>query len=337
MANVELAVELAGLVTRRLAPQDLGAVADIDASITGRSRRPYVERRLQNALREPARHLQFAVDVNGKLAGYVLARRLEGEFGRSHPELRLEIIGVVPGLQGKGVGRALLARVEAEAAKQGIGQLRTQASWRDHVMMRFLDRAGFQLGHTHVIDCEVHTGRNVGRPVQAEAPGSGEVNYGEPRANDFEPLARDNIEVRSLVMDDVAGAVRVDSRITGEDRSAYIEHQVKEALTDTAVRVSLAACRDGSVAGYVTARVDLGDFGRTEPVAIIDTIAVDPWFAGNGIGTALVSQLAVNLEALRVERVETVLERERLDMLAFFQKMGFVPSQRLGFVKRMKA
>jgi len=98
---------------------------------------------------------------------------------------------------------------------------------------------------------------------------------------------------------------RIDRRITGRDRRTYISRIVDEALRDSAVRVSLAAHSGGSVAGFVTAKVDFGDFGRTEPVAVVDTIGVDPGFAGTGIGTALLSQLFINLEALHVERVET--------------------------------
>jgi hypothetical protein len=37
-------------------------------------------------------------------------------------------------------------------------------------------------------------------------------------------------------------------------------------------RISLAARKDGIVAGFVMARADLGDFGRSEPVAVLDTI-----------------------------------------------------------------
>ena len=101
-----------GATLRRLAAQDMGAVAQIDAAITGRSRRSFFERRLEAALREPAVNLQFAVEQEGRVAGYLLARKLEGEFGRAEPALRLEIIGVAPGKQGKGLGLALLRKLQ---------------------------------------------------------------------------------------------------------------------------------------------------------------------------------------------------------------------------------
>ena len=50
------------------------------------------------------------------------------------------------------------------------------------------------------------------------------------------------------------------------------------------------------------ARVDLGEFGRVETTAVIDTIGVDPDYQNKGVGRALVSQLLTNLGTLRVER-----------------------------------
>ena len=81
------------------------------------------------------------------------------------------------------------------------------------------------------------------------------------------------------------------------------------------------------------ARADLGDFGRAEPVAIIDTLGVDPGYRGMGVGHALLSQLFVNLSALRIERVETVLSHDSTELIGFFRGAGFAQGQRLGFYK----
>ncbi len=325
---------------RRLARHDLDAVVDIDAALMGRSRCDYFERRLDAALREPSLHLQFALEQGPGLAGYVLARRLEGEFGRIEPAFRIEVINVIPGAQGRGIGSKLLAALESEAKRQGVRELRTQATWRNHGMLRFLDHAGFDLGRNQVVDCVVHGGRIV-QGEEEQVPASSdhrrttEFDYSVPATNEYEALARDRADVRSLASGDLGDIVRIDRRITGRDRTEYITRLVGEALNDSAIRVSLAAYRDGSVSGFIMAKVDFGDFGRTEPVAVIDTIGVDPGFAGSGIGTALLSQLFVNLEALQVERIETVIARENFDLLGFFYRAGFGPSQRLAFVKRL--
>lgn len=329
-----------GAQSRRLAPRDLDAVVAIDAAITGRSRRAYFERRLRAAMTEPALHIQHAATCGGELAGYVLARRLMGEFGRNEPALRLEVIGVKPGLQGQGIGSTLLAGLEAEARAAGIGLVRTQAAWFDHGMLEFLDHAGFELGRNVVLDCAVHAGslgagEDTSVATQDYRRDTAEVDYGGGSANDFEALARDAADVRTLRREDLADLVRIDRRLTGVDRSAYLKEAVDEALNDSAVRVSLTARIDGIVAGFVMARTDFGDFGRSEPTAVLDTIGVDPDYAHHHVGAALLSQLFVNLQALRIERVETVVSRDDFGLLGFLYKAGFEPSHRLGFVKRI--
>ena len=88
---------------------------------------------------------------------------------------------------------------------------------------------------------------------------------------------------------------------------------------------------EGMVAGFVMARVDFGDFGQVEPTAALDTIGVAPELGRRGIGRELMRQLLLHLRALRVERVETQVERERFELLAFLYRCGFAPSATLAF------
>jgi ribosomal protein S18 acetylase RimI-like enzyme len=327
------------LTPRRLAPADLDAVVTIDHQLVGRHRRAYFQRRLEAALKDPDLHVQFAVDQGGALAGYVLARRLAGEFGRVDPALRLEVIGVRPEAQGHGLGDALLAALSRWAKDHGIREIRTQASWRDHAMLRFFDHGGFQLAENQVMDCDVIAGKKALDREPEEWPAdlqpAREVDYGAPPGDDYEALARDKVEVSLLAPGDAALVARIDRKLTGRDRGGYIELAVREALSDSAVRVSLIARSGGAAVGFVMAKTDLGDYGRTEPVAVLDNIGVDPAFAHHRVGTALLSQLFVNLAALQVERVETVVARENFGLLGFLYRVGFGPSPRLGFVKRV--
>ncbi len=323
--------------TRPLTAKDLAAVVAIDALLEGQARRQYFERRLAAAKREPTLHAQLAIDQNGTLAGYVLGRVLEGEFGRVEPAMRLEVIGVKRPAQAHGMGAALGAALEGEARRRGIRELRTAATWREHRMLRFLDHGGWSLGRNQVIDCPIDAfaPREAPAPAQDEPPHGDPNDYSAARSCDFEPLARDVVDLRVLRPEDVEPVARLDQRIIGRDRSGFLRHALAEAADGFAVRASFAAWVDGSIAGYVMARLDMGDFGRTAPVAVLDTIGVDPRHARQGIGRALLSQLFVSLAALRAERVETVLSFATLDLLEYLARSGFRPSERLAFVKRL--
>ncbi|MDJ0949209.1 MAG: GNAT family N-acetyltransferase [Alphaproteobacteria bacterium] len=166
-------------------------------------------------------------------------------------------------------------------------------------------------------------------------PHSDELDFSAPVGDGYESLSRDRYPVRSMKPADLAAMIEIDRRITGRDRTPYYQRKVAEALEETGIRVSLVAEQEGRVAGYIMANVDFGEFGRLEPEAVIHTIGVDPDLEHGHIGSALMSQLLANLATLHVERIYTEVDWSNAGLLGFLNHCGFLPSQRLAFVKRI--
>ena len=162
-----------------------------------------------------------------------------------------------------------------------------------------------------------------------------EADYSDSSGDDFEALARDRIPVRSMAKSDLQSMVAIDRKITGRDRTAYYKGKLAEALEQSGVRVSLVAEVDGQFVGFIMARVDYGEYGRTANTAVVDTIGVHPDFGKRGIGKALLSQLMANLASLRVERVRTHVTWNDFDLLSFLEQAGFRPSQSICFSRRV--
>jgi hypothetical protein len=156
-----------------------------------------------------------------------------------------------------------------------------------------------------------------------------EVNYGGVPAADYGPLVRDRIPVRAMKEADLRAIVEIDRRITGYDRTDYFERKLEEALHGSDVRVSLVAELKNEPVGFIMARVDYGEFGRLEPMAVLDTIGVDIACRNKGIGRTLLSQLLINLMTLRVEYIRTELTWYDHELLAFLHRCDFHASQRL--------
>jgi ribosomal protein S18 acetylase RimI-like enzyme len=311
---------------RRLIREDLAKVTEIDASHSGTSRRGYFEKRLAAALREPNSNIQLGIDGAAGLEAYVLARILDGEFGQVSASVLLEVIGVAPGSQRSGMGMRLIAALEMEMRARGIARLQTQAEWSNHGLLKYFADNGFSKAPRHIIQRSVEGFDALETSAAEEAELVGDALV-EP--------SRDRFEIASMGRGEYDDLVRIDRKITGRDRRRYMRRKFDEAMLDTGIRVSLTARCDGIVAGFVMARIDLGDFGRSVPVAVIDTIDVAPDFGRRGIAEALLSQLLVNLGALHVDAVETTVAVTNMDLMAFFYRCGFTPSERIAFEKQV--
>jgi ribosomal protein S18 acetylase RimI-like enzyme len=169
--------------------------------------------------------------------------------------------------------------------------------------------------------------------IPRRADEASEIDYSSPTADDFEALSRDKVPIRSMTAHDLDALVAIDKRITGHDRRDYFERRLEETLDESAVRVSLVADVNETPVGFIMARVDFGEFGQTEPEAVIDTIGVEPVYTHMDIGTALMSQLLSNLSALHVERVRTEAFWTQYGLMAFLERRGFTPSRRLALVR----
>ena len=133
----------------------------------------------------------------------------------------------------------------------------------------------------------------------------------------------DELTVRTLRNDDLTRLVAMDRAITGRERKAWYADKLRQALAEAGVKISLGAESDGCLVGALLGAVHYGEFGLPEPVAILDTILVDPAFARRGIAAALFHQLVKNLKGLRVDCVRTEVGAGETALTGFLEKQGF--------------
>lgn len=320
---------MSGITHRSLYPEDIDQVSIIESSLTGSPRRGFLEKRLEVATAVPDSFITYAVLDDKQLVGYGFARILEGEFGAKSAVAVLDDIGVASGYRGKGIGKMIQAGIERRMKNKNVNTLQTQVAWSNHSMIRFFASTGFVLAPGQIIERDTSP---LSEDVEEVAPvnmdGKWQV-HGHAAGNYYDKLARGRVMVRSLKGEDIAAIDRIDAKLTGLDRSAYIACKFREMLDESGIRISLVAEDDGIVTGFIMARVDYGEFGRVAKAAVIDTIGVHPAYSGSGIGHALLSQLMINLSSLQVESVRTKVEHENSDLRNFLTRRGFKPSQRL--------
>ena len=142
-------------------------------------------------------------------------------------------------------------------------------------------------------------------------------------------LQTDDVLVRLLREGDLDAIIRVDRASMGRPRQEYFRSKLDQALSAGQVQSSLVAEIDGHVVGFVLATIYYGEFGRAEPVAVVESLGVDPDYRGQHVGQALMRQLVMNLRGLRVERIETQVTWKQTDVLEFLSAQGFKPAPRI--------
>lgn len=154
-----------------------------------------------------------------------------------------------------------------------------------------------------------------------------EANFRDALEESLESLDRGGFSIRGLAAADADAVHRIDRHLTGHSRTEYLTRKIDEVINQSGIRVSLVAENDGLVVGFIMARLDYGEFGRTAATAVIDTIGVDP---GNpGAGTAMLEQLFANLTSLRLDGVRTIVRWDDTDMIHFLARARFEPGQQL--------
>ena len=142
-------------------------------------------------------------------------------------------------------------------------------------------------------------------------------------------LETQSVLVRTLRPEDLEAVIRLDAKNVGKRRDEYFKMKLAQKLAESGVKVSLAAEIDGLFVGFLLSRVFYGEFGVPEPVAFLDTFGVDLLFRGKGVGHALMAQLRMNLGGLGVGQLRSEVRWDDTQLVAFFQKEGFLPAPRI--------
>ncbi|HXV76902.1 MAG TPA: GNAT family N-acetyltransferase [Candidatus Polarisedimenticolaceae bacterium] len=139
----------------------------------------------------------------------------------------------------------------------------------------------------------------------------------------------DRVVVRGLRPADLDAVIALDAKNVGRRREQFFRLKLEQNLSETGIKVSLAAELDACFVGFLLARVYYGEFGSLEPVAVLDTIDVHPDFRGHGVGSALMRQLRVNLVALGVSQLRTEVGWDSQQLMRFLHREGFRPAARV--------
>lgn len=138
------------VTVRRMSPQDTDAILKINEKITGRPHEAQWESRIIDLLaRNPLGCL--VAEAEGKIAGFVLGDIRGWEFAIPKSGW-IEIVGVDPDFQGKGVARALIEKLGLYFRNHNVEQVLTMVNWNDAGLVGFFRSLGFERSEFIVLE-----------------------------------------------------------------------------------------------------------------------------------------------------------------------------------------
>ena len=131
------------VLVRNLRPEDLETVTALDARILGRRRDEFFKLKVRQAFSDTGIAVSLVAELDGRVAGFLLARVYYGEFGLTERVAVLDVLGVHPDLRGRRVGAALLDQLRTNLLGLGIRTLQTEVAWGNAELIAFFRREGF--------------------------------------------------------------------------------------------------------------------------------------------------------------------------------------------------
>lgn len=130
------------ITVRRMRTQDAEAVLRINEKITGTPHEAQWESRIVDQLtRNPLGCL--VAEADGKMAGFIFGEIRGWEFAIPKSGW-IEIVGVDPEFQGKGVARALIGKLHVYFENHNVERVMTMVNWNDGGLVSFFRALGFE-------------------------------------------------------------------------------------------------------------------------------------------------------------------------------------------------
>ncbi|GIW72157.1 MAG: hypothetical protein KatS3mg102_1699 [Planctomycetota bacterium] len=132
-----------GLIVRPVCEMDTAAIEAIDERLLGRYRPHHWETRVRYYLsRDPEAAL--VAELDGEVVGFLFADIRGWEFGLDEPTAWIEVVGVHPDQQHRGIGRRLAEQLLEHCRAQGVRYVRTMVHQDDHAIAGFMRSLGLE-------------------------------------------------------------------------------------------------------------------------------------------------------------------------------------------------
>jgi ribosomal protein S18 acetylase RimI-like enzyme len=134
------------LYIREMVKDDLDSIVEIDTKVLGETRRDYWLTKIvkQSDTRPPDASL--VAEVDRKVVGFIFGEVSGWEFKVPNNIGWIDIIGIDPEYQNRGIAKVLANTLINNIKKYGVDTIYTLVNWNDWDLLQFFHAMGFSRG-----------------------------------------------------------------------------------------------------------------------------------------------------------------------------------------------
>ncbi len=148
-------------------------------------------------------------------------------------------------------------------------------------------------------------------------------------------MKQDTIKIRLMCDNDFDSVVRIDEKVLNNSREEYYKLRFERLFeTGEYLPTSLVAENEnGTVIGFIMGELYIGEYGISKEGAV-DTVGVDPDHQHQGIGERLMDEFIDHLRDLKVQKINTLIDKRDTQLVNYFSANKFNPSKTVIYLER---
>jgi ribosomal protein S18 acetylase RimI-like enzyme len=134
------------LSIREMVKEDLDSIVEIDTKVLGETRRDYWAIKIIKQADTRPLDASLVSEIDGKVVGFIFGEVSGWEFKVPNNIGWIDIIGIDPDYQNRGVARVLANALITNIKKYGVNTIYTLVNWNDWDLLQFFHAMGFSRG-----------------------------------------------------------------------------------------------------------------------------------------------------------------------------------------------
>jgi ribosomal protein S18 acetylase RimI-like enzyme len=134
------------LSIREMVREDLDSIVEIDTKVLGETRRDYWATKIIKQADTRPLDASLVSEIDGKVVGFIFGEVSGWEFKVPNNIGWIDIIGIDPDYQNRGIARVLANALVTNIKKYGVDTIYTLVNWNDWDLLQFFHAMGFSRG-----------------------------------------------------------------------------------------------------------------------------------------------------------------------------------------------